>query len=344
MTVRDDRPRRCGILLQGNSRDCLLSNNLPMARGVHRSGRWPMTTSPSPQLATVVVAYHSGAWLPACLARTPRPVWVIDNSPAPAAPPAGAHYEHHPENLGFAGAVNRAFALTTEPFVLVLNPDCLLLGGVDSMVAEFNDPRVGAVGGRLVDASGQTQTGFTVRRFPGALSLAFEILGINRLFPANAVNQRYRCLDLDLTRKQAVDQPAGAFLMMRREAWQSIGGWDQQFHPVWFEDVDFCKRLKTANWAIRYIPEATAQHAGGHSVSQMSGTSKTAAWYGSLLRYSGKHLSRAGRWLVALSMIVSMLPRGAVGAMREGTLAPMRVQLRMTGLAIKRLIFEDLGT
>jgi N-acetylglucosaminyl-diphospho-decaprenol L-rhamnosyltransferase len=297
----------------------------------------------APPVATVVVAYLSADHLDACLASTPAPTWVIDNSPHPLPHPP-PHYEHHPANPGFAAAVNRGFALTTAPFVLVLNPDCVLLTTVDPMLAEFADPQVGAVGGRLVDAAGHTQAGFTVRRFPTPLSLAFEILGINRLFPANAVNRRYRCLDLDLHQRQAVDQPAGAFLLIRRTAWQAIGGFDERFQPVWFEDVDFCKRLKTANWTIRYIPEAIAQHAGGHSVGRMSSTSKTLAWYGSLLRYSGKHLPRAGRWLVALSLIGSVLPRGVLGLMREGTPAPLLAHIRVSRLAIKRLIFEDLGS
>ena len=302
-----------------------------------------MSPPTNPPYATVVVTYLSADHLTNCLAAVTSPVWVIDNSPQPLPDPP-AHYEHHPENLGFAGGVNRGFALTTEPFVLVLNPDCILLTGVDAMLAEFANPQVAAVGGRLVDPQGATQLGFTLRRFPTATTLAFEILGLNRLLPSNGVNRRYRCLDLDLSQSQTVDQPAGAFLMVRRAAWQAIGGFDNQFHPVWFEDVDFCKRLKTDNWTIRYTSEDLAHHVGGHSVSQMSSSSRTLAWYGSLQRYSGKHLSRAGRWLVALSLVVSVLPRGLMGALQEGTPAPLFAQTRVAWSAIKHLIFEDLGS
>ena len=292
-------------------------------------------------LATVVVTYLSDHHIAACVQAAPPPIWVIDNAPTRGK----LANEHHPENLGFAGGVNRGFVLSTEPLVLILNPDCLLLTGVDAMVAEFADPQVGAVGGRLVDETKRTQTGFTVRRFPTPAALACEVLGLNRLLPGNPVNRRYRCLDLDLEeRTQSVDQPAGAFLMVRRAAFNAIGGFDPAFHPVWFEDVDFCKRLKSAGWEIRYTPGAIAQHAGGHSVGRLDPASKTVAWYGSLLRYSAKHFPRSGRWLVAGSVVMAAAPRGVIGCVRDGSAAPLRAHTRVAWLAIKRLILEDFGS
>jgi len=51
-----------------------------------------------------------------------------------------------------------------------------------------------------------------------------------------------------------VDQPAGAFFMFRRSAWQQLGGFDERFWPVWFEDVDFCARLTAAGYSVALIP------------------------------------------------------------------------------------------
>jgi len=287
------------------------------------------------RVATVIVAYHSEDHLPACVAAAPPPVWVVDNSAAGQ------------PNLGFAGGVNRGFVLSKEPFVLVLNPDCVVVNAaaaVEAMLAEFDrDAQVGAVGGLLLDAeTGHPQTGFTVRRFPTSVSLACEVLGLNWLWPGNPVNRKYRCLDLNLSAPQDVDQPAGAFLMIRRAAFDAIGGFDTRFHPVWFEDVDFCKRLKTAGWAVRYTPEAIARHAGGHAVHRMPAASKTLAWYGSLQWYAAKHFARPGRWLVALSLLGSALPRGVAGMLRQSNPSLLGVQLRVAAFAVKRLIFEDL--
>ena len=100
----------------------------------------------------------------------------------------------------------------------------------------------GLAAGKLVDKTGVAQKGFTIRRFPTPASLIFELFGINRLWPSNPVNRRYRYLDRDLDQPGPVEQPAGAFLMFRRDVWKRLRGFDESFHPVWFEDVDYCRR------------------------------------------------------------------------------------------------------
>jgi GT2 family glycosyltransferase len=86
-----------------------------------------------------------------------------------------------------------------------------------------------------------------------------------------------------------VEQPAGAFLMFSRLAYEKVGGFDERFYPVWFEDVDFCARLKEAGYRVRYTPEAVANHTGGHSVGTLPMEIRQRYWYGSLLEYAAKH-------------------------------------------------------
>ena len=102
----------------------------------------------------------------------------------------------------------------------------------------------GAVGGRLVDTDGRPQVGFNVRSFPTPAALACEVLLLNRVWPSNPVNRRYRRLNWDPERPQDVDQPAGAFLMVRREVLENVGLLDEDFAPIWFEDVDLCLRIR----------------------------------------------------------------------------------------------------
>ena len=66
---------------------------------------------------------------------------------------------------------------------------------------------MGAAAGKLTGSQGRPQTGFSVRRFPTPLSLSFEVLGLDRIWPANPVNRRYRCLDLNLEAPADVEQP-----------------------------------------------------------------------------------------------------------------------------------------
>ena len=86
-----------------------------------------------------------------------------------------------------------------------------------------------------------------------------------------------------------VDQPAGAFLMFSRAAWETVGGFDERFWPVWFEDVDFCARIKAAGFRTYYDPEACAKHSGSHSIRALSLENRERYWYGSLLEYAAKH-------------------------------------------------------
>ena len=181
----------------------------------------------------------------------------------------GAKLIANDTNRGFAAAVNQGVREAGgNDFILVLNPDTQLLTAIDTLVEASE--RHGLSAGRLVDADGNTQAGFTIRRLPTPISLVFELLGINRLWPSNRVNRAYRYLDRDLDRPGPVEQPAGAFLMFRQDVWQKLGGFDEQFYPVWFEDVDFCRRAADAGYQIAYVPSVAARHQGGHSVSRIS--------------------------------------------------------------------------
>ncbi|MBY0506000.1 MAG: glycosyltransferase family 2 protein [Bryobacteraceae bacterium] len=284
--------------------------------------------------AAVIVTYNSGAEIAACLEAC-RPhvstVVVVDN----ASTDGSAEFAtiRNAKNLGFAAAVNQGFQATSESVVLVLNPDCRIQGGLEAMTALFDDPKLGAAGGLLLTPGGQPQTGFTVRRFPTWANQAAEIAGLNRFWPANPLNRKYRALDLDLTHEQDVDQPAGAFLMIRRTAWEQLGGFDEAFFPVWFEDVDFCYRLRQNGWRIRYSPLARATHAGGHSVNKLSWRCKQMHWYASLLRYAEKHWGGRGKRRVALTLLLMSLPRGVYGSLLRFSPEPLVVYGKIAGQA-----------
>ena len=284
--------------------------------------------------AIVIVTYNSGDEIEACLAAC-RPyastISVVDNASTDQSPNFATILNS--QNLGFAAAVNQGFRATSEPLVLLLNPDCQLKGGWDAMTALFDDPQVGAAGGLLLDQRGSPQTGFTVRRFPTWANQVCELAGLNWLWPHNPLNRGYRCLDLDLTQEQDVDQPAGAFLMIRRQAWEDLGGFDENFYPVWFEDVDFCYRLKQAGWQIRYTPQTKAIHSGGHSVNKLSWRCKQMHWYGSLLKYAKKHWSGRGERRVALALLLVAIPRGVFGMLSRLSPEPLLVYGKLAGQA-----------
>lgn len=213
-------------------------------------------------------------------------------------------------NRGFAGAANQAFRATGSKCVLLLNPDAVLerpvdLGRMVEVCEEF-----GLASGLLVDLAGVPQSGFFTRSLPTPVILSFEALGLNRLWPSNPVNRRYRCLDLAPDRESFVEQPAGALVMIRRDVWERLGGLDEEFHPVWFEDADFCRRALDAGYKIRFTPSVRARHEGGHSVLRVERKTREVLWYGSLLRYALKHFGAPGFRLVCVSVAL-----GAAGRM-----------------------------
>jgi GT2 family glycosyltransferase len=224
----------------------------------------------------------------------------------------------NPNNAGFGAAVNQGVRATSAPLILLLNPDARLQTSLDSLVDCFEDPMIGGAGGLLTGSDGQPQTGFMARNLPAPAALIFEVLGINRLWSKNPVNWHYRCLGNDPMASAYVDQPAGAFFMFRRCAWQQLGGFDENFWPVWFEDVDFCARLRAAGLRLRYQPATRAAHEGGHSVGMIPLEIRERYWYGSLLKYAAKHYRPVAFGSVCLAVAAGAAGRAILAFPRGG--------------------------
>src|SRR5262249_29538696 len=143
-------------------------------------------------------------------------------------------------NRGFAAAVNQGFAVSSSTYVLLLNPDVTIDSSLEPLRKACDLPGSAGAGGRLLGVDRRPQIGFMVRGLPTPATLILEALLLNRIWPGNPVNRQYRCLDRDYSVLGEVEQPAGAFLMVRRAVWQELDGLDEGFFPVWFEDVDFC--------------------------------------------------------------------------------------------------------
>lgn len=298
-------------------------------------------------IEVVIVTWNSGETIENCLdSCRGLPVTVVDNASRDDTLERVRRYPDvylisNGENRGFAAAVNQGISRTGAEFVLLLNPDVELLGSVEALVeACGQDTTIAA--GRLVDASGATQTGFTIRRFPTSFTLAYEVLGLNRLFPRNRVNQHYRCLDRDLDSPGEVDQPAGAFLLFRRQLWRDLGGFDEQFFPVWFEDVDFCKRALEIG-KIQYVPSVVARHRGGASIARLDWSRREVYWYGSLLRYACKHFSPFEFRGVCGAVVLGSAIRTLTGVFGGRMLKVIRVYAKTASLAAGCLVFGRMG-
>jgi GT2 family glycosyltransferase len=294
----------------------------------------------------VIITHNSADFLEPCLraalSRSDRVVVVDnasrDNSADLARKHPGAQLIANSSNRGFAGAANQGIRALDRDFVLLLNPDAIIETPLDPLVEACSRFGVGAAGGKLVHVDGAPQRGFMVRRFPTPARLAFECLGWNRIWPSNPVNRRYRYWDFDCDRRQRVEQPAGAFLMVRRRVWEALGGFDEAFYPVWYEEVDFLQRAAAKGYSAVYVPQAIAVHHGGHSVSALPPAAARWYWYDNLLRFSAKHFHSMGFRVVSGAVLVGVLTRMAGGRLigsEEAATGYGRV-LRLAGRALIR--------
>lgn len=297
----------------------------------------------------VVVSYNSGDVIGECLnSCAGLPVVVVDNASTDdtcekVRGRSGVTLIANAENRGFAAAVNQGVAALNTELILLLNPDTRLESAVDALERACTVDGAGLASGLLRDSDGQAQAGFALRRFPTAGTLALEVLGLKRIAPWNPWNRRYRCLDVDLAQPGACEQPPGAFLMFRRDVWQRLGGFDTQFDPVWFEDVDFCKRAYDLGVKIQYVPQVTARHDGGHSIATMDWSSRELCWYVSLLKYAYKHFRPYLCRGVSAAVVVGSLCRATIGLIRLRSLRPIKVYARVAGIAIRGFFVGRVG-
>lgn len=221
-------------------------------------------------------------------------------------------------NLGFAGGVNAGVAAASTPWVLVLNPDVTVSGdAIRTLLDAVCDAHdIGAAGACLMDADDEPQAGFAVRRFPTLATLAVDLLLVDAVWPGNPVTARYLARDLDLSVSQDVEQPAAACLLVRRAAFDAIGGFDTRYHPAWFEDVDFCRRLRAAGWRIRYVAEARPRHEGGVAMRSLGLGRFNQAWYRNMRTYVDRHHAPAGRLLFRGLLAAGMLLRAGISLLR----------------------------
>ena len=189
-------------------------------------------------------------------------------------------------NLGYAFAADRGAGESSEPLLLLLNPDIEVQSGAVESLAELLDrrPRAAGVVPLLEGFDGASQHQWQLRHLPGAARLALGLAGS----PA---------FSLPPKEPVAVAQPAAAAWMVRRTVWESLGGLDPTFEPAWWEDVDFCARLRgrlqepdfPADEGFIVEPAARLRHRGGSSIATLGREAFFSAYYNNLLHYTARH-------------------------------------------------------
>lgn len=297
-------------------------------------------------IGIVIVTYNSGKQIGPCLdaaVGSGADIVVVDNGSTDGTLTEIAQRPvsliANPSNRGFAAAVNQGFSALSCEHILLLNPDAVLQTGLEALREACDLPGSAGAGGLLLDVNGAPQIGFMVRGRTSAPALILEVLLLNRLWPNNQVNRRYRCLQLDYSKRMKVEQPAGAFLMVRRAVWQELGGFDEGFSPLWFEDVDFCRRAMIRGFSLYYVPQAVAKHTGAHSIQGLSVEMRRFYWYRSLLRYAARHFRPLGFRTVALAVVAGSFLRMSLESAFQRSLRPIAIYGKVVRFACRCCLF-----
>jgi len=168
------------------------------------------------------------------------------------------------ENRGFAAANNQGISISKGRYILLLNPDTIVLpNALDTMMAFLDShPKVGALGCRILNPDGTLQS--SCRNFPSLLMIFFENIALYKLFSKSRVISKYYLRYWDHNKNRAVDWVLGACLMVRREVIDMVGLLDENFF-MYGEDADWCKRINKQGWEVFFIPEAQIIHYGSQS-------------------------------------------------------------------------------
>lgn len=284
-------------------------------------------------LSAVIVNWNSGSCLEKLLEslqplqKAMGRVVVVDNgsqdgSAGPARGRDGVELVEAGKNLGFAGGANRGIARTSTPWVLLLNPDVILCAeSVETLLCEVDErPGCGIATGTLLSSSRRTPQ---IRPLPGPWSLLRDAVFLDELLALAGWDRRGDpdtagpAWEGSSVQAVKVEQPAAAFWMLRRRAWEAIGGFDDRFHPAWFEDVDFCRRLLDSGWEILHFPQLhVGSHLGGSSLDRLGYAAFVEIYARNMLRYLAKHHKLAYPLLWPLVRLGALVRRGVISRWR----------------------------
>ena len=231
------------------------------------------------QTGVVIVAYNSADVIGPCLeslktaSRVPVHIVVVDNASTDGTAEVVA--QNFPAVTLIRNAANRYYAAANNQGaehaggenILLLNPDVVLpVEAIDAMTRILHEqPRCAAVAPMLIDPAGHRQR--SLRELPGLDTLWYDLLGLAFLLSQSRRFGRWRMGYFDGKSAIDVQQPMASCLLIRQQAIAELGLFDKRY-PMFFNDVDWCRRAHDAGWTIRYVPNVQVRHVGGASTRQ----------------------------------------------------------------------------
>lgn len=232
------------------------------------------------KLAIIIVTWNSANEIAACLdslksAQVQHEIWVVDNNSSDdtvnivSSQFPDVRLVSNTENVGFAKANNQAIAQTTSDYVLILNPDTLVIEGtVERALEEIEArPQVGLLGVKTLNADRSLQA--SCFRFPTLRMNVAEQFNLHYLFPLKARGRIFLSTFWDHSTSRSVDWVLGAFMLVKRSAIEKAGNLPEQYY-MYGEDLDWCYQICKAGYQVWFASEASLVHYGNKSGEQLS--------------------------------------------------------------------------
>jgi hypothetical protein len=235
--------------------------------GVSRSPAPSTQSDRRADVSAVVVTYNSARWLERSLESvraTGAELIVVDHGSTDGT--LDLVRERFPEarlieqkNLGFGAGNNTGMRAASGRYFLLLNADAWLTGDALDRLVAFADehPEAAVVGPRLLNPDGTLQR--SVRGYPTPWRLATEFFFLRKLAPGSRLFNAFFGAGFDHESVREAEFLGGACLLVRRDAVDSIGGFDEDYFLM-SEEVDWCYRFRQAGWKVLFYPGAEVFH------------------------------------------------------------------------------------
>lgn len=278
-------------------------------------------------VSVIIVSYSVKYFLEQCLyalhkslANIQAEVFVVDNnssdnSIAYLSPKfSNVHFIQNKNNKGFGKACNQPLAVAKGKYILFLNPDTIVAEDTIQKCIQFFDKHkdAGAIGCKMIDGSGSFLPE-SKRSFPSVSASFYKLSGISSLFPSSKKFNQYALGYLDENEDHEVDVLCGAFMMVKKEALEKTGGFDEDFF-MYGEDIDLCYRIKQHGYKIYYTASTTIIHFKGES-SKQNKSKYLNAFYDAMRIFVNKHYTNSYTGLFSFLLKMAIAARAVVSAL-----------------------------
>ncbi len=225
-----------------------------------------------PKVSIIIVNYYTGLLTKACIQSVRRSsekanyeIFVVDNASKDDSREIltseidGIKVHFSDKNIGYSRAVNIGLKKTTGDYIVLLNPDIIVLKeGISELIRFMEEhPRAGVASGQLINPNGTPQE--SAFRFYQPMTILYRRTFFKYLPWAKRHLDHVFMRGTDFSKPQQVDWVLGACMCVRRSALQEVGLMDERFF-LYFEDMDWCRRFWEKKWEVWYAPHARFAH------------------------------------------------------------------------------------